>query len=151
MSLKQCNMASDSWEASADKAQMPGRWAGGSPASRQRTRPQWSWLLSSRWARALVQTASSAPREKPPTAEVLFRHSLRVRPCAGWHDRSLCAPPPPCAQRDTGLSRCAFWEGYTLPCGLGTQDENEPGTAWGRVKQGPQQGRDVPITTGRRW
>ena len=27
--------------------------------------------LSSRWARALVQTASSAPRGKPPTAEVL--------------------------------------------------------------------------------
>ena len=71
VSLKQCNVAADCWESSGNKAQTPGLQA-------EDTTPE-VFALPSRWAGALVQSASSGPsREAPYCGGTLLRPVLPV-------------------------------------------------------------------------
>lgn len=68
MSLTQSSMATDSWGASADKAQTPCSGSGGSLASKQRTGPHWSWFCPvdgpGLWSEPLPQLPEGSPRHR---------------------------------------------------------------------------------------
>ena len=93
-------MAADSRESSGDKAQTPGLQA-------ENTTPE-VLALPSRWARALVQAASSGLRGKLPTAEVLC-----LDPCFLCNTARQVSVP-------RHALRQASWERHTRPWELGT-------------------------------
>lgn len=90
VSLKLCNMATDSWEAAADKAQMPRWWDGGSLAS-NRKRTRWSRPRPldgpGPWSRCFL----SSPGEDPSAEGDCVEQSLPVRPVQAGR---TCTPPP---------------------------------------------------------
>lgn len=124
VSLKLCNMATDSWEASADKAQMPRWWDGGSLASKQnRTQGSWPRPLDGPgpWSPPLPQLPRGGPlcRGSLFGAVTASQALCRQEGRAGGKDRPLSFTHPSAKCSDTGLSRPASWGGHTPPWGPG--------------------------------
>lgn len=116
-------MATDSWEASADKAQMRCWWDRDSLASKQRIGPigPGSALLMGQGSG--LSCFLSSPRGAPTAEGFCLEQLLSIRPCAGKNDRSLSFTLPLPQVLSHRPEQTSI---------LGTGTEQGPGTASGK-------------------
>lgn len=129
MNLKQCNMATGSWDASADKAQMPclGKGGGAWPPSRGQGPIGLGSALLIGWGSG-PSCFLSCLREASPAKGFSLEQFLPVRPCVGRNDKSLSSSPPPkCSDTCILGTHCSGGLGQSGP--RTASGESETGTS----------------------